>query len=391
MENLFALCYRAARQIVQGTKSQYPGCENATGFDVGGGSEDVDTSFSRIGATQQIRSYPTLPAELTSILSQWFGMPQYSQAGADIERIILLNLLGKATEAVPGSSVISGIEQISPSSFSGDTALQNMADRNPYSKDYENAIGQLYDRGFEKSRALAQSGPLNVRGGTARQGFELGEIGAQNAMNKFRDVRQQQDKEAGVVQGAVQMMNAIEQLRRGSQLSASQLRTAGEQLRTQQALGSSSAIGKIRGQNQANVMTAAELLGGPTLTTGENLSGKGHQQTSASNWGVGISCCFIFLEALNGELPWYVRRGRDDFNTVARRNGYVWMSSWLVPWMRRSQKVMEWVNKLMIRPFLKVGAWHYGESKQAHPFLKVWCYGWFYLWSFLGTVKKLWQ
>ena len=66
--------------------------------------------------------------------------------------------------------------------------------------------------------------------------------------------------------------------------------------------------------------------------------------------GMAGVCCFIFMEAYNGTMPSYVRVARDMYWTEQRRKGYVWMSKWLVPAMKRS-KVARWlVNKLMIKP-----------------------------------------
>jgi hypothetical protein len=276
---------------------------------------------------------------------------------------------------------------IDPANFSGLSALLKMAQRDPYSADYESGITSLYDRQFNKGRSLAQSGPANVRGGTARQGFELGEVDAQNSMNRFREIRGQQDREAGVVQQAIQTMNAIEGMRRGSQMQAQGQNMSGELGRKGASLSAAGQLTSRRQANAGNLALAAEMLGRPKQTTTDSLSGRGSQSASSSNWGTGASCCFIFLEALNGILPTYVRQGRDEFNTPNRRSGYVWMSTWLVPAMRRWGLILSLVNLFIIKPFLIVGNWHYNKKhKILGPVLKPYCWAWFWIWSFLGVI-----
>lgn len=386
MKELFLKCFEAARLIVEEEGSLYPLCNEVVAFDVGGGESDTDTRFQRTGTSKTEKEY-RLPSDLATIIADNYNRWRPSSALTDAESGLLGNILGQdRATSIPGLNVLQAVRGIDPTNFTGLSALNGIIARNPYSTDYENAIGQLYDRQFAKARSLAQSGPINVRGGTARQGFELGEIDAQQAMNKFREVRGQQDKEAGVMQGAVQLLNMIESMRRGSQMQAQSQNMAGEQMKTDQSLGAAKHVNAMRGVNQANVTTAAELLGKPRQTQTDDLKGKGNQVTNTSNWGVGLTCCFIFLEALNGRLPWFVRLGRDQFNTPCRQAGYRWMSSWLVPWMRRHSLVRWLVNVLMVRPFLYQGFYFYVLKKNS-IFYPV-CWFWFHLWSLVGTIKR---
>ena len=163
----------------------------------------------------------------------------------------------------------------------------------------------------------------------------------------------------------------------------------GELGRKSSAMSAASGVNDIRRANSGNLALASELLGRPKQTTTDDLRGRGNQNTQTSNWGVGLTCCFIFLEMLNGSLPDYVRRGRDKFNTPARREGYVWMSTWLVPLLRRSALIRSAVNLVMIKPFLIVGRWHFHrECRIAGPALWPLCWAWFWLWSILGYGKS---
>lgn len=125
-----------------------------------------------------------------------------------------------------------------------------------------------------------------------------------------------------------------------------------------------------------------------TTTSNELTSGRQKSQTNmeGSNSGYGITvCCFIFLEAYNGKLPWYVRRCRDQFAAGPRVTGYNRMAARLVPLMRKSKLVSSLVNWLMIKPMTQFGGWLYNEPKHELGF--VWApvtAFWFALWSKLG-------
>lgn len=116
--------------------------------------------------------------------------------------------------------------------------------------------------------------------------------------------------------------------------------------------------------------------GSPTSGSGGGMGGMG---------GIMSMCCFIFLESLNGELPWYVRKARDSRGSNATVRGYRWMSRWLVPAMRVSPKVKILVNSIMVKPMLKAGADEFGEEKSvAGKCLKPLVYFWFGVWTLLG-------
>ena len=109
-------------------------------------------------------------------------------------------------------------------------------------------------------------------------------------------------------------------------------------------------------------------------------------------------CCFIFMEAYNGKLPWWVRECRDEFapESSERRAGYIRMAGWLVPKMNyqlpitnyqlKRAKVMRFlVNQLMIKPMTKWGGWY----KNVQGYEKCWIYKpvvwfWFWVWKRMG-------
>jgi hypothetical protein len=220
----------------------------------------------------------------------------------------------------------------------------------------------------------------------------MADMNTQLGLNRFREIEQQQRGQANDVMQATQIANAIEGARRGTRLQAQQNAIAGQGQKTQESLAAAGDVRCMRQTNLANVVMASDLLGRPTQTQNEQGFNFGGQEGTSKGFNTGVTCCFIFLEALNGELPWYVRRGRDDFNTKNRRAGYVWMSRWLCPAMRVFPRMMNLVNAVMIKPFLRFGKMHYiePETRGSCKWLisRVPCQLWFWTWSFIGWVKK---
>ena len=382
-------CEEAARRIVQCYRQAFP--IEAVGFDIGGGSSNQSSNFSRVGTSQQERQY-ALPANLSQLIEQAFLGSQVSSTLSANETAALQGLLARVIGDVPGLSTLQGIQGLDPTTFSGSNALQTIAARNPYSQDYENSTRDLYQRSFDTARAGAQSGPGNVRGGQARAGFDMADVGTQESINRFREIRGQQDKEAGVVQGAVGLANTIEGMRRGSQMQATGQRMAGEQGRGEQTLGAAGQVGRLRGNNTQNLNMAGEFLGKPKQITTDNLSGEGQQIQNTSQWGAGLTCCFIFLESFNGKLPACVRRGRDEFGSPARILGYRWVASWLVPGMRVS-KTWRWLtNCFLVQPFIIHGEHYYKEVPSVLGWLlKPYCVAWLNLFGLIGRVKGVYD
>lgn len=99
--------------------------------------------------------------------------------------------------------------------------------------------------------------------------------------------------------------------------------------------------------------------------------------------GVGNVCCFIFMEAYNGNIPSYVRVARDMYWTEQRCKGYRWMSKWLVPAMKHSSAIRWLVNKLMIKPLTDDA-----ESLVLglKPRRKAFHHFWMFTWNLIGKV-----
>jgi hypothetical protein len=375
MNKLFQACLQAAAHIVAAEKELYPGCEDAVNFEVGGSDSQTNTAFDRQGTSTAQKQF-TLPSDLGTAFSNLYNTPSVSAGLSTADTNFLQSILGRDAMQMPGASVLDGMAGLDPSAGTGASTLESIVNRNPYGATYETNTNDLYERSFDKARAAAQSGPANVRGGTARQGFELAELGTALSQNRFKDVTQNQRQDAGVVGEAAQIANAIEASRRGTSLAAVQQRNAGEAVRNQQGLDASRNVAGNRQINLGNLALAADVLGAPKQTQTDNLTGQGQQIQSQFGWSTGLSCCFIFLEAYNGKLPWFVRLGRDTYCTPRVRNGYNWMARFLVPKMRESRLMLNLVNWTMVKPITYFGSWSLaGETNfgwVAKPVFDMW-------------------
>lgn len=355
-------------------------------FDYGSSDSNTNSAFRRKGIAEQTRAY-SLPSSVSGGLNTAYTGAAVDPAVSSGLGSFLQTLLNKNPQTLTNGSVLDAITQIQPGTFSGSDALTTILQRNPFSTNWEDATTDLYNRSFDKARAAAQSGPTNVRGGQARQAFEMADLDTQQSMERFKAINEQGQREAGIVEQAAQIYQAIESMRRGQQMQAQGQQVAGETAQTAQGLDAGRVVNQQRQVHTGTLALAAEMLGIPTTTQKESYRGAGRQEASGTQWNAGISCCFILLEALNGQLPDYVRKGRDEFVTKERALGYRWMARWLVPAMRRSRVCRHLVNLLLVKPFLVHGKAHYSADRGGF----VWtitlpvCWAWIYTWQVTGT------
>lgn len=93
-------------------------------------------------------------------------------------------------------------------------------------------------------------------------------------------------------------------------------------------------------------------------------------------------CCFIFMEATNGELPASVRICRDVYyaNEPLLGRGYKRMAKWLVPAMKKSSVVKWLVNATMVKPLTRYGEWLVGNTNTFNKFDRIMRNAWFNIW-----------
>lgn len=133
---------------------------------------------------------------------------------------------------------------------------------------------------------------------------------------------------------------------------------------------------------------AATAAGTGAATAAGTAGAAGAAGASAGGAGMAASMCFIFAEANNGILPWYVVEFRKCLDTKTRRIGYFRMSRWLVPLMRTSPLLKKLLIAIMTRPMSAFAAWFCGEPgfQKGFWYLPV-VWFWVKIWDWTGTSK----
>lgn len=386
-EELYKRCQAAAALIVAAEHKLWP--LDTIGFDFGGGSSTQQSNFARKGTSDNAISY-ALPSFLQDLISGNASSTASDPALASKQTNLLSSLMTKSPDALPGANVLSDNMAIAPTSFTGASTLEKISARDPFSTQFENDTQAAYEQRASDAMSMAATGPDAVRGGNARTGVAQGVLADRLAQGRGDEVRKAQLQDSGVVQGASQLFSQIEQARRGTAVGA-QGQKAGQVLtQDQNALGAAKQVDQRKIANLAALQMASDMLGTKKGVTKDDMSGAGNQTNDSFNWGVNVlgGCCFIFLQALNGHLPWFIEAARHDYYTPVRRHGYKWMANWLVPAMAHHRWVARLVNTVIIRPFLHYGAWlYYDRSGGWRGFMwGPYCELWLRLWSVLGVL-----
>jgi hypothetical protein len=154
---------------------------------------------------------------------------------------------------------------------------------------------------------------------------------------------------------------------------------------TQSALMQSIApeLGQMRQDSMANLMGAETQQFMQNLGSAQalqSLAESAMPQIVAGNSSFGRSggmqiCCFIFMEAYDGQLLNVVRKYRDEHVTVRSRRGYYRMADVIIPLMRKSVIFKKVVKFFMTDPMVSYGEWYYGENRWGvvyAPITKFW-------------------
>lgn len=343
------------------------------GFTASGGGGTSAFSRRGVSGTERSRRVPSFVS----------GFLERSLTGQEIPGDLMSSAFGRTRQLLnePIDRALSFAPMLSWSWAEphGRNTLQQLANYNPYSDAYAQSTLPLYERVLRETRAVAQTNPQFQRGGVARQGFELADLDMQAALNRFRELHEARQRDVSQVQSAIQLLNTLENMRAQQLLGAEQTRQGMRTDTMRTLMGAMELLNAMRGQGQQSAITAAEILGTELGRAWENMSGTGSQSSSAFS----TTCCFIFLEALNGKLPWYVRWGRYCLVTPLRREGYNRMSRWLVPLMRRFRLARRVVNAILVKPFLRWGRAKYVEFRPRR-LLGLYCQAWLRLWEVIG-------
>lgn len=244
------------------------------------------TLFNRQGLTQQYKgTFYSLPILYSLITAAYQNYVVGAQVCTD-EQGSMDNLLRQNSEIIPGGVTLYNVQALDPTLFPAAAELQLLYRLNPFSTTYETSTQALFDRSYATARAAAQSGPVNVRGGTARQGFELAELGTQQSNARFKEVWENQVRVAQIVIQAAALANQSESQRRGDQLKAQQQQASTEQGRVMQTLGAAEVIVRDKEAAARMYALAAEINGGSQMTTIETLAGQGFQGAVNTSFGM---------------------------------------------------------------------------------------------------------
>jgi len=404
MDPMFEICYRVAQRITQRYRNQLPPGVELYAFGGGGSTSAADSNYSRYGGSQNLtyQNPEVRPANWGASNPFWsdmakqtassfspFRMPTGTDYGdtlggkRDAYFHSIFDNAPSAPNTIPGSDIFDGLVNLDPHGYHGHTQLQTQTELDPFNLDWATQSNPRYDDAVDRALLRVNSGPGAVRGADGRNALIQADAINQLSLNRADELRRQQLAEASMQNQASQMMEAMESGRRAQQLSAQNQQNAqlrGTEGQALQAAGSG--LDRWAGMAPQLYGLAQALFGEGMSESFEDMTGFGTQSGSTGSWSVNL-CCFIFLEALNGELPPVVRRARDVMGTRRTKLGYRRMSSWLVPLMKRNSIVKHLVNLLMVKPLIK-----YGEGYFATENATRWwrCYApfrhfWFALWN----------
>lgn len=346
-----------------------------------GGGGQGSSRFKRDGTGVQNTSY-SVPARISDLITSQLGNISTDTGLGDQQTALFSRLMQETPESQPGFGPLSTFANQSATGYPGKATLDTVANRNPYDSSYENATDDAFRQRAGDAMAQVASGPDAVRGGDARTGIAQGVMATQLAQQRGQEVRQAQLQDLMGVLGAANTAASVEGQRANTAVRAGEGVSNIATGVASRGLDAAKATDFNKIQNLALLQLATQLQGSQVSTQTDHFDGHGNQ----SGWSTGLQCCWTFLQAYNGKLPWFVELARYDFYTPQRRLGYKWMSSWLVPLMRRSRFVAKLVNAVLVKPATRYCAWYYGEPTATwrSALLAPYCKAWLALWGWLG-------
>ena len=158
------------------------------------------------------------------------------------------------------------------------------------------------------------------------------------------------------------------------------------------ASGTNASLGQYRGPQQFDANAQIQSMNQGALSMEQNrqniMSQKktGLDMATQAMSGIGSMCCFIFLEAYNGQLPESVRLCRDvHYQRHPQLSvGYKRTARWLVPMMRKSRVVTWLVNLTMVKPITRYGEWLVGNQETVRSSDRLIRNSWFKFWNWYG-------
>jgi len=327
----------------------------------GGSSGSSDSRFERKG-TALTSNFRELTPEHTGLFQTALDATRPSTANASVDQMLAGRVNSQPGDRPYAPELCNVIRSSLPNvQAPGQGMLQNTIDQNPYSESYANNTFNRYAQDVQTGMSQARSGPQMTRGGTAAQGFAQAQVNNDLGLNRQQVVQDQQNR--GIAQGqqAAGLLSNNRHTMNADAISGAGQGQSGYYSFLQNMLGNAG-LASERTKAFSDIVPSYTTLGSKNIGTESNdLYGRGSQTSSSFGASMNL-CCFIFMEAYNGELPKHVRECRDEFapENSERRVGYIRMSRWLVPAMRVSGFVRKLTNHLLIQPLTRWGAHHKG-------------------------------
>jgi len=352
----------------------------------GGSQSSGDTRFERKG-TALTSNFRELTPEHTGLFQTALGASTPATANASVDSM-LSNRINSQVGSRPYAPEICNVIRSSLPNVGapGEAMLKNTIAQDPYSESFANNTFQRYSQDVQNAMSNARSGPQMTRGGTAAQGFAQAQVSNDLGLNREQVVQDQRNRSIAQGQQAAGMLSSNRHTMNSDALSGAAQGQSGYYNYLQNMLGNAG-LASERTKMFNDLVPAYTTLGSKMMGTESNdLYGRGSQTSSSFGASMNL-CCFIFMEAYNGELPKHVRECRDEFapENSARRIGYIRMSRWLVPAMRTSGGVRTLVNHLLIQPLTRWGAYYKGAlvgCPKWYDTLAKWF--WFKTWELTG-------
>ena len=361
-------------------------------FNFADDSGKENTKFSRSGNTVTRRGRSS-PSWLQNVGTNLLGSGNIPASASDQENSTLLSLITKDFTTLPGMDKLIEMFQSPPDAFTGAGTLESIGGINPYSDVYKEGVSSLYEDIFKEAAANARTGPDAVRGGANHGAMVESNVLEKAALDKFREITGLQMNQARVSSDAVTALNSIENSRRDENMHAQ------NQLVDQFLKGFGVNLAALDALNKKRVGSAGLFSSvSPEFSTGvdwtkEGVFGQGNTFSSHTGWNAGINlCCMVFMESIDGPLPWVVRRARDLFGTSQMRRGYIRLGRILIPLMRRSTIARFFVRYAMVRPLTLHGLWLFNApvskaTRISGALLTPVRHFWFKIWNILGKEK----
>jgi hypothetical protein len=349
--------------IVKGLEKNYPQLVNALGSQNQKVAEQGQTTREAIAPREQALS--------AGLYRQY--APQYGEVGSGVD---LAALSGAGGQSVLAADRLD--RQIDPEYYGARQASSSK-------------LAQLL--GGMNPNELTGAERENTARGLARSNYQSGETNSpsnQGAINAALTYGSALDtKRSGVANAINTATAAIPSFKSGKDAFT-------------QATGGAREANKVFGgatdfggnSSEAGDKMAENVLG---VTSGINTQKQqlDSQRRTGLDTAMGVAsslnpCCFIFMEAYNGKLPWYVRECRDYWydRIPELGEGYKKMAKWLVPMMQKSKVVRFLVNNLMVKPISQIGEYIVG-MKNDYSIIDMTIHNtWFNIWAFMANKQK---